>query len=54
MTTQIRFEVIKALARGISKAEAAKMFGVELSDVETITESEIESGKERLRKWGRL
>jgi len=54
MTEQTRKEVIKALARGFSVEKTADLMGVTVDDVKSITQEEIEEGKDHLRKWGRL
>lgn len=51
MNDQTRMEVIKALARGYSEEEATKITGVSAEEVKTVTQDEINDGKERLRKW---
>lgn len=51
MNDQTRMEVIKALARGNSQEVAAKITGVSVDEVLTVTQEEINEGKERLRKW---
>lgn len=54
MTSEVRREVIKALARGFSEQKTADAFGVTLEEVKSVTPDEIEHSKDNLRKWGRL
>lgn len=54
MDLQTRKEVIKALARGNSPEKAAKLIGVTVDEAKSITQDEIDKGKENCRNWGRL
>lgn len=54
MIEQTRREVIKALARGYSVEKTADLMGVTVDEVKSITQAEIEEGKDHLKKWGRL
>ena len=51
MTAQTRSEVIKALARGYSVEKTADIMGVNVEEVKTVTQDEINEGKENLKKW---
>jgi len=53
MTEQTRREVIKALARGYSKEKAADLMNVTVEEVNSVTQDEVDKGKENLEKWRR-
>lgn len=51
MSEQTRREVIKALARGYSPEKAADLMGVTVDEVKSISQDEIDRGKDFLKKW---
>ena len=53
MNEQTRREAIKALARGYSVEKTAELMGVNVEEVKTVTQVEIDEGKENLEKWRR-
>lgn len=53
MTDQTRREAIKALARGYSVEKTAELMGVNVEEVKTVTQDEIDEGKENYEKWRR-
>lgn len=53
MTEQTRREVIKALARGYSAEKTADLMNVNVDEVNTVTQEEINEGKEHIKNWRR-
>ncbi len=51
MTEQTRREAIKALARGFSAEKTAELMDVSVEEVKTITQDEVDEGKENLKNW---
>ena len=51
MSEQTRREVIKALARGYSPEKVADLMGVTVDEVKSISQDEIDRGKEFFKKW---